>query len=66
MAALCLNSLLARPPLVKAPIYDDLNVLFSLKNATHPLFEMGIGPLDDDRHIPDFSFRGRRYSDDFH
>jgi len=38
MAALFLNSLLVRPPLVKAPIHDDLDILFPLKNAAQLLF----------------------------
>src|SRR6266566_2629244 len=41
-----------RPPLTRAPVHDDLDVLPSAENASNLVFEMGMRPTDDDAGHP--------------
>src|SRR5207244_12092954 len=47
-ALIDLHRLLGRPPLPRAPVHDDLDVLPPSENASNLVFEMGIRPTDDD------------------
>src|SRR5881296_1712741 len=51
-APLDADRLLGRPPLTRAPVHDDLDVLPSGENASNLVFEMGIRPTDDDAGHP--------------
>src|SRR3989442_15271625 len=47
-ALIDLHRLLGRPPLTRAPVHDDLDVLPPSENASNLVFEIGIRPTDDD------------------
>ena len=47
-ALIDLHRLLGRPPLTRAPVHDDLDVLPPSENASNLVFEMGMRPTDDD------------------
>src|SRR3989449_8917005 len=47
-ALIDLHRLLGRPPLTRAPVHDDLDVLPSGENSSNLVFEMGMRPTDDD------------------
>src|SRR2546427_3415500 len=51
-ASLDADRLLGRPPLTRAPVHDDLDVLPSGENASNLVFEMAMRPTDDDAGHP--------------
>src|SRR3989442_14181438 len=51
-ALIDLHRLLGRPPLTRAPVHDDLDVLPPSENASNLVFEMALRPTDDESGHP--------------